>query len=97
MPFGKCVYEPGVLLSHAWFPATAIVSLICVMENGASSKFASVGNEGVIGTSLILDTSVPPGIAIVDVDGFGYRLKGRVLMEEFHRDGTMQQVLLQYI
>lgn len=97
MPFGKCLYEPGVLLSHAWFPTTAIVSLICVMKNGASSKFASVGNEGVIGTSLILDTSVPPGIAIVDVDGFGYRLKGRVLMEEFHRDGTMQRVLLRYI
>lgn len=97
LPLGNCLYEPGVPLSHAWFPTTAIVSLICVMEDGASSKFASVGNEGFIGTSLILDTSVPPGIAIVDVEGFGYRLKGRVLMEEFHRDGTLQRVLLRYI
>ena len=97
MPLGTCLYQPGVPLSHAWFPTTAIVSLVCVMENGASSKFASVGNEGVIGTSLILETNVPPGIAIVDVDGFGYRLKGRVLMEEFQRDGTMQRILLRYV
>ena len=97
MPLGKCLYEPGALLSHAWFPATAIVSLIYVMESGASSNFASVGNEGVIGTSLFMDANVPPGLAIVDVGGFGYRLKGRVLMEEFHRDGTMQRVLLRYI
>jgi len=97
MPLGKCLYQPGVLLSHAWFPTTAIVSLICVMEDGASSKFASVGNEGVIGTSLFMDADAPPGLAIVDVGGFGYRLKGRVLMEEFHRDGTMQRILLRYV
>lgn len=96
MPLGKFLYEPHGLLSHAWFPATAVVSLTCVLQSGASSRFASVGNEGFIGTSLFMDADVPPGLAIVDVGGFGYRLKGRVLMEEFHRHGTMQRILLRY-
>jgi hypothetical protein len=54
MLLGDMLYEPGVQLQHAYFPTTAIVSLHCVMESGASAETSGVGNEGVVGISLFL-------------------------------------------
>ena len=49
MPLGEVLYESGGTLSHVYFPTTAIVSLLYVMENGASAEIAVVGNEGLVG------------------------------------------------
>ena len=49
------LYESGTTLSHVYFPTTAIVSLLYVMENGASAEIAVVGDEGVVGLLLSLD------------------------------------------
>lgn len=101
MPLGRILYEPGSWISHVNFPTTAIVSLLYVMENGASSAIGAVGNEGVVGTSLIMGGYTPPSRAIVSTGGYGYRLKARVLMDELNRAGgrragVMQHLLLRY-
>ena len=101
MPLGEVLYESGGQLQHVYFPTTAIVSLHYVMENGASSEIAGVGNEGVVGTSLFMGGDTTPSRAIVATGGYGYRLKARLLMEEFHRAqgrraGVMQNLLLRY-
>ena len=49
MLLGDILYESGGQLQHVYFPTTAIVSLHYVMESGASSEIAGVGNEGVLG------------------------------------------------
>ncbi|BAV34133.1 Crp/Fnr family transcriptional regulator [Sulfuricaulis limicola] len=96
MPLGKVLYEARGGISHAYFPTTAVVSLDYVMQNGAESEITEVGNEGVVGISLFMDGQAPPGMAIVHIGGYGYRLKARMLMEEFNRDGAMQHLLLLY-
>lgn len=101
MPLGQVLYESGGQLQHVYFPTTAIVSLHYVMENGASSEIAGVGNEGVLGISLFMGGNTTPSRAIVYTGGYGYRLKARVLMQEFHRAGgrragVMQHLLLRY-
>jgi len=102
MPLGEVLHESGGQLQHVYFPTTAIVSLHYVMENGASSEIAGVGNEGVVGTSLFMGGMTTPSRAIVSTGGYGYRLKARLLMEEFHRAegrraGVMQHLLLRYM
>ncbi len=96
MRLGDVLYESGGLLQHVYFPTTAIVSLHYVTENGASSEIAGVGNEGLLGISLFMGGNTTPSRATVQTGGHGYRLKARVLMEEFNSGGILQRLLLRY-
>ena len=96
MLLGDSLYEPGGQLQHVFFPTTAIVSLLYVMESGASAEIAGVGNEGMLGIALFMGGDTTPSSAVVQTAGHGYRLPGRVLKEEFNRAGQMQQLLLRY-
>jgi CRP-like cAMP-binding protein len=96
MPLGEVLHESSGQLPHVYFPTTAIVSMHYVMENGVSSEIAAAGNEGVVGISLFMDGHAPPSRAIVYTGGYGYRLKARLLMQEFNRGGVLQHLLLCY-
>ena len=96
LPLGEMLYEPGEQLQHAYFPTTAIVSLHYVMESGASTESAGVGNEGVVGISLFMGGETTPSSAVVQTAGHAYRLAGRLLKQEFNHAGLMQRLLLRY-
>lgn len=96
MLIGDVLNESGVSLKHAYFPTTAIVSLHYVLEDGGSSEIAGIGNEGVLGTTLFMGGDTTPYRAIIQTGGYGYRLKSRILMEEFNRAEHMQRLLLRY-
>jgi len=96
MPLGKILYEPGEQMRHAYFPVTAIVSLLYVMESGASAETAGVGNEGVVGISLFMGGDTTPSSAVVQTSGHAYQLDSRLLKQEFIRAGPLQRLLLRY-
>ncbi len=96
LPLGEMLYEPGSQLRYAYFPTTAIVSLHYVMETGASSESAGVGNEGVVGISLFMGGRTTPSAAMVQTAGHAYRLEAARLLAEFNRAGLMQRLLLRY-
>ncbi len=77
LPLGLVLYEPGGILSHVYFPTTAIVSLLYVLENGSSAEIAVVGNEGLVGISLFMGGESTPSRAVVQSAGEGLRLKSR--------------------
>ncbi len=90
------LYEPGVQLRYVYFPTTAIVSLLYVMEDGASAEIAIVGNEGILGISLFMGGETTPSRAVVQSAGYGYRLRAQVLKDEFRRVGPFLHLLLRY-
>lgn len=96
MPLGEALYESGGRLQHVYFPTTSIVSLLYVMEDGASAEIAVVGNEGILGISLFMGGETTPSRAVVQSAGYGYRLKSQVLKREFNRGGVVLQLLLRY-
>jgi CRP-like cAMP-binding protein len=96
MPLGQVLYESGRTLAHVYFPTTAIVSLLYVMENGASAEIAVVGNEGIVGISLFMGGESTPSRAVVQSAGRGYRLKADLMKEEFNRAGPVLHLLLRY-
>jgi CRP-like cAMP-binding protein len=96
MPLGKVLYESGDVMRHVYFPTDSIISLLYVLEDGASAEISVVGNEGLIGVSLFMGGETTPSRAIVQSAGFAYRLIGQLLKEEFHRNGGMQLLLLRY-
>jgi len=93
---GEVLYESGATLSHVYFPTTAIISLLYVMENGASAEIAVVGNEGIVGISLFMGGESTPSRAVVQSAGKGFRLKAQTMKEEFNRAGPVLHLLLRY-
>ena len=96
LPLGRVLYDPGSEPSHVYFPTTAIVSLLYVMESGASAEIAVVGNEGLVGISLFMGGQSTSSQAVVQAAGEGFRLASGVLMQEFNRGGAVLHLLLRY-
>jgi CRP-like cAMP-binding protein len=96
MSLGEPIYESGSQLHHVYFPTTAIVSLLYVMENGASAEIAVVGYEGIVGIALFMGGNTTPSRAIVQSAGEGFRLRAAVMKAEFNRGGPLMQLLLRY-
>jgi CRP-like cAMP-binding protein len=96
MPLGWAVYEAGGSLGYLYFPTTSIVSLLYVMKSGASAEIAVTGNEGLVGISLFMGGESTPSRAVVQSAGNGYRLKARILKDEFALGGHLQHLALRY-
>jgi len=93
LPLGQVLYESGATLSHVYFPTTAIVSLLYVMENGASAEIAVVGHEGIVGISLFMGGESTPSRAVVQSAGGGFRLSAASIKEEFKRAPVLHLML----
>ena len=96
LPLGEVLYESGTTLGHVYFPTTAIISLLYVMENGASAEIAVVGNEGIVGISLFMGGESTSSRAVVQSAGKGFRLKAQLMKQEFNRAGPVLHLLLRY-
>jgi len=96
LPLGWSVYEPGSPMEHVFFPTDGIISLLYVMENGASAEIAVTGNEGLVGIALFMGGESTPSRAVVQSAGQAYRLRADFLKEEFERGGELQHLLLRF-
>jgi CRP-like cAMP-binding protein len=97
MPFGEVIYESGAELEHVYFPLQGcIISMLYVMENGASAEIAVVGNEGLVGIALFMGGGTTPSRAVVQSAGQAFLLKGKALTKEFDRHSGLQILLLRY-
>lgn len=96
MPLGEILHGSGSRMQHVYFPTSAILSLVYVLEGGATAETAIVGNEGVLGISFLMGGDSTPNRAVVQSAGFGYRLKAQLLKNEFDRAGPVFQILIRY-
>ncbi len=96
LKLGDVLYEPGGKMRYVYFPTTAIVSLLYVLQNGASAEIAVVGNEGILGISLFMGGETTPSRAVVQSAGYGYRMRATLLKDEFGRFGVLMHLLLRY-
>ena len=96
LPLGAVLYESGDTLSHVYFPVTAIVSLLYVLENGASAEIAVVGNEGIVGISIFMGGESTPSRAVVQSAGAAFRLRAQLAKDEFNRAQSAMHLLLRY-
>ncbi|MBW8368980.1 MAG: Crp/Fnr family transcriptional regulator [Arenimonas sp.] len=93
---GETLCGPRGQFHHAYFPTTAIVSLLYLTESGTSCEVAGVGNEGMVGVSLFLGVDTTANAAVVQTAGRAWRLESRLLKREFARAGALQSLLLLY-
>jgi CRP-like cAMP-binding protein len=96
LSLGEVLYESGRRLTHVYFPTTSIVSLLYVMQDGASAEIAVVGFEGLVGISLFMGGETTPSRAVVQSAGQAYRLSANAMLQEFNRAGPVLHLLLRY-
>jgi CRP-like cAMP-binding protein len=96
LPLGKALYEPGDKIQDVYFPRDSIVSLLYVMESGASAEISMIGNEGIVGVALFMGGESTPSRAVVQSAGHALKLPGRALMAEFNRHEEFQVLMLRY-
>jgi hypothetical protein len=96
MPLGQVLHESGQLLRHVYFPVTAMVSLIYATSSGASSAVASIGCEGLVGVEAFMGGQSMPGLAVVQSEGYGFRLPAVLVKKEFEGSSPTMQLLLRY-
>lgn len=101
LELGQALYESGAQMNHVYFPTSAIVALLYVMEDGSSAEIAVVGNDGIVGVSLFMGGETTPSRAVVQSEGYAYRLKGQILKDAFHKfagayEGALHDLLLRY-
>ena len=96
LPLGKVIYESGEQLEYIYFPTTAIISLLYIMENGSTAEIGMAGNDGLVGIALFMGGSTTPNRAVVQSAGNAFRLRSKPLRFEFHQGGKFQNILLRY-
>ena len=96
MPLGAVLYEAGNPMGHVYFPATAIVSLLYIMQDGASAEIAVIGNEGLVGISQFMGGGSTPSRAVVQIAGYGFRVSAGVMRREFDQSLPVVHLLLRY-
>lgn len=96
LTLGQTLYEPGGVLRSAYFPTSAIVSILYTMENGSRGEIAVIGNEGLVGVSLIMGSQGTSNKAVVQSEGYAYEISASALQREFARHGACLKLLLGY-
>src|SRR5450631_1222536 len=96
MPLGDVLYEPGMNISHLYFPTTSVVAISCVMADGRADAMTLIGLEGFAGVEVLLGGDSAPCRAVVLSQGWGYRIERDLINRECGRGGSMRSVLLRY-
>lgn len=96
LSLGQVLYESGAVLPYVYFPTDSIISLLYVMVDGDSAEIAVVGNEGMLGIAILMGGETTPSRAVVQSAGYGYRMKAKLIKEEFNRAGPVMRLLLRY-
>jgi CRP-like cAMP-binding protein len=96
LSLGEVLCESGVEMEHVYFPIDSIVSLLYVLENGASAEISLVGNEGLVGVALYLGGESTLNRAVVQSGGGAFRLPRLRVKEEFNRHGELLTLMLRY-
>lgn len=96
LELGEVLYEADDKMEYVYFPTTAIVSLLYIMENGATAEIGVVGNDGIIGIALFMGGDATTNRAVIQSAGDGFKMKAKDLKAEFALGGVFQKMLLRY-
>ncbi|WP_245805581.1 Crp/Fnr family transcriptional regulator [Desulfovibrio gilichinskyi] len=94
---GEVLYESGEVVTEIYFPTDSIVSMLYVMEDGASTEISMVGNEGFLGVSLFMGGGSTTSRSVVQSAGWAFSLPAQCFMDECNRHSQMTMLILLYL
>jgi CRP-like cAMP-binding protein len=96
LPLGDVLYESGEKMDYVYFPTTAIISLLYIMENGSSAEIGVVGNDGLVGLAIFMGGDTTPNRAVVQSAGKAFKMQAKIMKDEFTRGGRFHNLCLRY-
>ena len=96
LPLGQVLYESGDKMDYVYFPTTAIISLLYIMENGSSAEIGVVGKDGLVGVAIFLGGDTTPNRAVVQSAGKSFKMKAEKMKDEFTHGGRFHYLCLRY-
>jgi CRP-like cAMP-binding protein len=97
LPHGLVVARPGEPLDHVWFLDRGLASVVKTMGDGRTAEVGAIGIEGMIGAEALIGTGPPAFETIVQVDGYGRRIRLDALQREVERSHAVKALVLRYI
>jgi len=95
--FTEVLIQPGEIIRHVYFPTESFISLTTPTDGGARLEVGLVGDEGMLGVSLVLGVDVAPLNALVQGPGQALRMEAALFRREFDHSSTLQRVLKRYL
>ena len=96
LKLGHVLYESGEKMEYVYFPITAIISLLYIMENGSTAEIGVVGKDGLVGLAIFMGGDTTPNRAVVQSAGTALKIKSAMMKEEFTRGGRFHNLCLRY-
>jgi CRP-like cAMP-binding protein len=96
LDFKQVLYQSQAHIEHVYFPTSGAASALTVMEDGSAIEVATIGNEGVVGLSVMFAGRSSPNEMIIQVAGDALRMDAEVLEQEAEKDGPLRRLLLRY-
>jgi CRP-like cAMP-binding protein len=96
LPLGKVLYESGEKMDYVYFPTTAIISLLYIMENGSTAEIGVIGKDGLVGIAIFMGGDTTPNRAVVQSAGMTLKIKAAMMKDEFTRGGRFHSQCLRY-
>lgn len=90
------VYEPGKPIEYVYFPLTAVISMLAVMDDGQAVEVATMGNEGMAGLPVFLGATTSPDLAFAQIPGRALRMPAGEFRELANGAGVVQALLQRY-
>jgi CRP-like cAMP-binding protein len=97
LAFAEVLCEPGERIRHVYFPIESFVSLVTPMNGHGSLEVGMVGDEGMLGISLILGVNVSPLHCLVQGAGSALRLSAESFRGELERSQALENALKRYL
>jgi len=96
LPLGQVIYESGEKMEYVFFPTTAIISLLYIMEDGSSAEIGVVGKDGMVGIAIFMGGDTTSNRAVVQSAGKTLKMKAEFMKDEFTRGGRFHNLCLRY-
>jgi CRP-like cAMP-binding protein len=94
LPLGETLYKTEERIKNVYFVNSGVVSLVANMQDGGSVEVGLVGNDGMVGLSVVLGDDISPNQAIVQIAGEAMRMRADKLRKELKREGHLLSLLL---
>lgn len=94
---GQVLYDAGEIIKSVYFPTTAIVSMLCLLEDGATVEVAAVGAEGMVGVPVLMGGGTMPCRVEVRNEGWAYAMRVHRFEHVYEPGGNLHRIMLLYV
>lgn len=97
LPFGMVLYNDGDLFEHVYFPIDAVISYVQRLDDGSAIELAVIGNEGMVGVSVVLGSRTASGCAMTQIAGKSVKINVLEIVRRLGNETPVQDLFCRFL